>query len=129
MKLIISLALSIGGSTSQSLAGILSHGLRGRVKDRLEDRLHALVISRKLDLETAQREIATDWIAAYKKYIGPSPDAGHRHAYARAGANGSAPSDSRGEAAAPDGSSTAKVWVNTSSGKIFSARPAMVRKD
>jgi hypothetical protein len=28
----------------------------------LEDRLHALVISGKLDLETAQREIATDWI-------------------------------------------------------------------
>jgi hypothetical protein len=35
-------------------------------KDRLEDRLHALVISRKLDLKAAQREIATDWIAAYK---------------------------------------------------------------
>jgi hypothetical protein len=71
MKLIISLALSIGGSTSQSLAGILSLGLRGRVKDRLEDRLHALVISRKLDLETAQREIATDWIAATKNTAAP----------------------------------------------------------
>jgi hypothetical protein len=26
----------------------------------------------------AQHEIATDWIAAYKKYIGPSPISGHR---------------------------------------------------
>ncbi len=84
------------------------------VKDRLEDRLHALVVSGKLDLQTAQREIATDWIAAYKKYIGPSPDSGHhRPAYAGSGANGSAP-DSHGAAA-----TEAKVWVNTSSGKYF----------
>jgi hypothetical protein len=60
--------------------------------DRLEDRLHALVVSSKLDLKTAQREIATDWIAAYKKYIGSSPDSGqHRLDYAGAGVNGSAP--------------------------------------
>jgi hypothetical protein len=45
------------------------------VKDRLEDRLHALVVHRKLDLKTAQQEIATDWIAAYKKYVGPSQPA------------------------------------------------------
>jgi hypothetical protein len=43
------------------------------VKDRLEDRLHVLVVSGKLDLKTAQHEIATDRTAAYKKYIGPSP--------------------------------------------------------
>jgi hypothetical protein len=41
-----------------------------RVKDRLEDRLHALVCAGRLPLEQAQREIATDWIAAYKKYVG-----------------------------------------------------------
>jgi hypothetical protein len=81
----------------------------------LEDRLHALVISGKLDLKTAQREIATDWIAAYKKYVGPSPISSHRLGYTGAGANGSAPpSDSRSEAAAKG-----KVWVNTSSGKYF----------
>jgi hypothetical protein len=87
----------------------------------LEDRLHALVISGKLDLETAQREIATDWIAAYKKYIGPSPDSGHhRPGYARVDVNGSAPPDSRGEAApSTESSAAAKVWVNTSSGKYF----------
>jgi hypothetical protein len=40
-----------------------------RVKDALEDRLHELVCRGDVDLPTAQREIATDWIAAYKKYF------------------------------------------------------------
>jgi hypothetical protein len=40
-----------------------------RVKDALEDRLHDLVCRGDLDLATAQREISTDWIAAYKKYF------------------------------------------------------------
>jgi len=40
-----------------------------RVKDALEDRLHQLVCSGQLDLATAQRDIARDWIAAYKKYF------------------------------------------------------------
>jgi hypothetical protein len=39
------------------------------VKDALEDRLHTMVCQGKLDLTTAQRDIATDWIAAYKKYF------------------------------------------------------------
>jgi len=40
-----------------------------RVKDALEDRLHDLVCERQLDLATAQRDISSDWIAAYKKYF------------------------------------------------------------
>ncbi len=40
------------------------------VKDKLEERLHDLVCSGKLDLSTAQHDIAVDWIAAYKKYVG-----------------------------------------------------------
>jgi hypothetical protein len=40
-----------------------------RVKDALEDRLHDLVCDGRLDLATAQRDIASDWIAAYKKYF------------------------------------------------------------
>lgn len=46
-----------------------------RAKDALEERLHQLVCARRLDLPTAQREIATDWIAAYKKYV-PTENAG-----------------------------------------------------
>jgi hypothetical protein len=40
-----------------------------RVKDTLEERLHEMVCAGQLDLSTAQRDIATDWIAAYKKYF------------------------------------------------------------
>jgi hypothetical protein len=39
------------------------------VKDALEDHLHHQVCSGVLDLETAQRDISTDWIAAYRKYF------------------------------------------------------------
>ena len=39
------------------------------VKDALEERLHEMVCSGQLDLFTAQHDIATDWIAAYKKYF------------------------------------------------------------
>jgi hypothetical protein len=39
------------------------------VKDQLEQRLHELVCSGKLDLATAQHDMAVDWIAAYKKYV------------------------------------------------------------
>jgi hypothetical protein len=40
-----------------------------RVKDALEDRLHDLVCGGNLDLVAAQRDISSDWIAAYKKYF------------------------------------------------------------
>ena len=39
------------------------------VKDALEDRLHQLVCDKKLSLATAQHDIASNWIAAYKKYF------------------------------------------------------------
>jgi len=38
-----------------------------RVKDKLEDHLHSLVCKGKISLKQAQHEIATDWIASYKK--------------------------------------------------------------
>ncbi len=42
-------------------------------KDNLENVMHDLVCSRKLPLRTAQMEIATNWLAAYIKYVGPLP--------------------------------------------------------
>jgi hypothetical protein len=39
------------------------------VKDQLEDRLHQMVCSRQVSLQEAQREIAMNWISAYKKYF------------------------------------------------------------
>jgi len=38
-------------------------------KDQLEDHLHSMVCSGKVSLSTAQQEIATDWISAYKHYF------------------------------------------------------------
>jgi hypothetical protein len=38
-------------------------------KDALETRLHHMVCEKQIDLASAQREIATNWIAAYKKYF------------------------------------------------------------
>lgn len=43
------------------------------VKDKLEQRLHQLVCEGKVDLPTAQHDIAVDWIQAYKKYVGADP--------------------------------------------------------
>jgi hypothetical protein len=40
-----------------------------RVKDALEEHLHQMVCQGTLDLPTAQRDISTDWITAYKKYF------------------------------------------------------------
>jgi len=40
------------------------------VKDRLEYKLKTMVCSGNLDLATAQHDLATNWIAAYKKYLG-----------------------------------------------------------
>ena len=40
-----------------------------QVKDALEDHLRDMVCDGQLDLATAQREIATNWIEAYKKYF------------------------------------------------------------
>jgi len=40
-----------------------------QAKDALEDRLRQLVCDGNMDLAEAQREIASNWIAAYKKYF------------------------------------------------------------
>jgi len=39
------------------------------VKDALEDQLHKLVCEDKITLATAQHDISTNWIQAYKKYF------------------------------------------------------------
>jgi len=40
-------------------------------KDRLENKLHALVCAGKLTLAEAQRRIATDWVAAFREFCTP----------------------------------------------------------
>ena len=38
--------------------------------DRLEDYSHGAVCAGRIPLDRAQREIAEDWIAAYRRYFG-----------------------------------------------------------
>jgi hypothetical protein len=40
-----------------------------RVKDQLENHLHEMVCQGQVPLTTAQNDIASDWIAAYKRYF------------------------------------------------------------
>lgn len=40
-----------------------------RYKDILENKLHRLVVEGDVSLREAQREISTDWISAYRKYV------------------------------------------------------------
>ena len=44
-----------------------SGSLGYHAKDRLENRLHGLVCARRMALRTAQRRIATDWVAEYRR--------------------------------------------------------------
>jgi hypothetical protein len=41
-----------------------------KLKDALEDRLHAMVCKGDISLREAQRAIATDWVTSYKQYVG-----------------------------------------------------------
>jgi len=73
------------------------------VKDALERKLHKLVCAGQLDLKTAQSEIASNWIEAYKKYLSES-----------------APASSGSETRSPPANASPnEVWVNTRSGKYW----------
>jgi hypothetical protein len=90
-----------------------------RAKDRLEVRLHKLVCSDQVDLETAQREIATDWTEAYLRYIGARlPVAARGEPLLAPNATGS----ERGPKP-PNSPSTTEneVWVNMRSGVYWKA--------
>ncbi len=62
----------LGGSSDRRNLWPERYGSRvwnARVKDELERLLPTLVCRGSIDLTTAQRDIAADWIAAYKKYF------------------------------------------------------------
>jgi hypothetical protein len=101
------ISLELGGSNSPKNLwpeSYLTAPWNARTKDALENRLHSMVCKGEIDLTKAQQEIAKDWIAAYKKYIGPEPKA--------------AETPSARTTPAP---SSAEVWVNTRSGIYFKA--------
>ena len=97
--------LSLGGSNSiRNLwpQSTKTSPWNSYVKDALERKLHKLICASQLDLRTAQREIASNWIEAYQKYVAKSPPA------ARV----------RETKPAPATSTATEVWVNASSGKL-----------
>ncbi len=80
------ISLELGGSPSsrRNLWPEPHHVIGGwgsYAKDRLENRLHTLVCRRQISLAAAQREIATNWSEAYKRYVGPIPTGGRSHRY------------------------------------------------
>lgn len=80
------ISLELGGSpTSPANLWPEPHHVVGGwgsyTKDRLENRLHALVCHGRISLADAQHEIATDWVAAYKRYVGPIPKGERSHRY------------------------------------------------
>jgi hypothetical protein len=63
--------LLLGGSNSQKnlWPQPFSGEWNARMKDRLEVKLGNLVCSGKVSLEQAQKDISSNWIEAYKKYL------------------------------------------------------------
>jgi len=70
------ISLELGGSND--IANLwpqsyMASPLNAHVKDKLENRLHALVCSGRISIETAQKAIATDWIGAYHRWVSQAP--------------------------------------------------------
>ena len=67
------ISLEIGGSNSVKNLWPQSFDTspwNAHVKDQLENFFHAEVCAGRMPLEQAQREIASNWIEAYRKYLG-----------------------------------------------------------
>jgi hypothetical protein len=65
------ISLELGGSNS--IRNLWPESYTGdwnaHIKDKIENQLHTLVCNGSLDMKTAQQAIATNWIAAYQKYV------------------------------------------------------------
>jgi uncharacterized protein YceK len=92
------ISLEIGGSNSiRNLWPEPYAGKWGaRTKDQVENALHDLVCSGRLGLKAAQRIEASNWVAAYKRYVSPVPLAHSRYSYGGGGGTGSTGSTSAG---------------------------------
>jgi hypothetical protein len=70
--------ISIGGAPNDPKnlwpQSRLTEPWTAEVKDALEDVLHREVCAGQVPLKEAQDAIRTDWIAAYKKYVGDEPE-------------------------------------------------------
>ncbi len=66
-------SLELGGSNdiTNLWPEAYSQAMGAHEKDALENKLHKLVCSGQITVEDAQHSIATDWVAAYRKYVAP----------------------------------------------------------
>ena len=133
------ISLELGGSNSLKNLwpqSYLTQPWNAHVKDQLENELHDEVCSGRLDLATAQHDISTDWIAAYKKYFhtnaplskgggydnGVYVGRGHKRGRSRHPLTGGFSQFPTPPSSAPVAGTPAaggQVWVNTKSGKYF----------
>ena len=110
------ISLELGGSNSLKNLwpqAYFTKPWNAHVKDALENELHEEVCSGKLELSTAQQDIATNWIAAYKKYFHtdkPLSGAASHRRYGKRHDSGAVPAPMIGRG---------RVWVNLKSGKYF----------
>ena len=115
------ISLELGGSNSiRNLwpESFLTKPWNAHVKDALENRLHQEVCSGQTDLKQAQREISSDWIAAYKKRF-PNPPGSAGSAGSSGGRAARPSGGGSGSAAESAGDPNGKVWVNLNSGKYW----------
>jgi hypothetical protein len=63
-------SLELGGAPNDPRNLWPEPGRSPNPKDKLEDRLRRMVCAGELTLAAAQSEIATDWVAAYRRLIG-----------------------------------------------------------
>jgi hypothetical protein len=63
-------SLELGGAPNDPRNLWPEPGRSPNPKDKLEDRLRRMVCGGELTLAAAQSEIATDWVAAYRRLIG-----------------------------------------------------------
>lgn len=134
------ISLELGGSNDiKNLwpESYLTEPWNAKVKDQLENELHAEICDGRIDMKTAQREIATDWIAAYKKHFHTDQPLSERdaaHIYNRRGERTRDTDDGgrdvRSQTGNPERDNAAdtqtipqgdsgQVWVNTRSGAYW----------
>lgn len=132
------ISLELGGSNSIKNLWPESYETQpwnAHVKDALEDELHRRVCSGELDLKTAQHDISTSWIQAYKQYFHTDHPLTRTRASRRRRrpaegevSSGSEPSGAPANTETPSNPETGtqpetghrgRVWVNTHSGKFF----------
>ena len=67
------ISLELGGAANDARNLWPEPGGSPNPKDSLENRLHSLVCSGQLTLFDAQKSIVTNWVMAYRTYVGATP--------------------------------------------------------